>query len=895
MSETTQPSGPDPRPGEGEAPRGAERPALNPARLMSGVLRADDETAVPDDAGAVRGGDRRSFDLPCELGDYTLVATLGRGGMGTVYEAVQRSTGRRLALKLLAQDLDSHEMRQRFLREGRLAARVNHPSSLYVFGSEEIDGIPVITMEIAPGGTLQDAIDRRGPLPVAEAVDAALSMVDGLEAALERGVLHRDIKPSNCFVSPDGRVKVGDFGLSVSTLPSADSFMTQTGKVMGTPAFASPEQLRGDEVDARSDIYAVGATLFTLLTALAPFEVDNAVQVVAHVIDTPPADVSAVRDDVPAGLAQVIARCMAKEPGGRYADYAALRNALLPFSSVVPEPATQSQRTAAGWVDYLSAFLPGYATLMITVGPERLLIRPMYEFSFDAWRYQLLVYALGFAYFAIAEGVWGTGLGKWIMNLRVVTKAGRRPGVGRALLRIMIPILAIECVRVPLSVVTLPSGEWGTLNVLLFTGLAIFCPWIAALLWMPARRSNGFAAAWDLLTATRVVVRPRGSRRPALLAVHDAETGDENARLIGPFRVVSAVEQGSWLAGEDPVLRRGVWLIRRDGASVGDARRAVARPGRSRWLQEVEAEGGVWDAYEAARGAPLSEVLAGGTVRWSTLRHWLHDLASELRATERDGTLPGSCTLGQVWIRDDGRAVLLDKPWPGAGGSPEHAVPVAVRTLEGQQAFLQRIAEHVDPLTVPLHARAALQNLRSGSFEKLTFLAGTLQGLLHKPADISRGLRGVSMLVIPGYATIATMLGIAANTDPSVGPVVWLGRVAIAVLVMMHFVALFDLILAFARKSTGLTTFGLEVFTRQGRASRGQMLARAAMMWLPVVLPTGVLGAMALADGVWIRFEHAALLGGIATAFALAFVGSALRSPARGLHDRLAGVWIGRR
>jgi serine/threonine protein kinase len=199
------------------------------------VLRADAETAPIGDLADTLPGQPanprevppgREFDLPHELGDYTLVAPLGRGGMGTVYEAVQRSTGRRLALKLLAQNLDSPEMRQRFLREGRLAARVNHPSSLYVFGSEEIDGIPVITMEIAPGGTLQDALDRRGPLPITEAVDATLNMIDGLEAALDRGVLHRDIKPSNCFVSPDGTVKVGDFGLSVSTLPSADSFMT---------------------------------------------------------------------------------------------------------------------------------------------------------------------------------------------------------------------------------------------------------------------------------------------------------------------------------------------------------------------------------------------------------------------------------------------------------------------------------------------------------------------------------------------------------------------------------------------------------------------------------------------------------------------------------------------
>ncbi len=896
-----------------------------PACLMSGVLRAGAESrpaGVESEAETLapvyRPADRRSeaetltaptgrrcragsaFALPRDLGDYTLVSVLGQGGMGTVYEAVQRRTGRRLALKVLDRSLDSPEMRQRFLREGRLAARVNHPASLYVFGSEEIDGIPAITMEIAPGGTLQDALDRRGPLPVTEAVDAVLDMIDGLEAALDRGVLHRDIKPSNCFLAPDGTVKVGDFGLSVSTLPSADTFVTQTGKVMGTPAFASPEQLRGGEVDARSDIYAVGATLFALLTAHAPFEGDNAVQVVANVIDTPPAAVSRYRDDLPPGLAHVIARCLAKEPEGRYDDYASLRDALLPFSSVVPEPATEAQRTAAGWVDYLTAFLPAYAALMITVGPEALLIRPLYELTPTSWRYHLLVLAAGFLYFAVTEGIWGAGLGKWIVNLRVVRKSGRRPGVGRALLRIVIPIAVIESVRVPLSIALLPEGEWAALDTVLFTGLAIFCPWVAVLLWIPARRANGFATLWDLATGTRVVVRPRGSRRPTAIGAPNGEDASERSRCVGPFRVTSEIEPGRWLAAEDPVLRRRVWLLRRDAGALPEPRRAAARPGRPRWLQEIVTEGEVWDAFEAARGTPLSEQVARGPVPWSTLRYWLHDLAAELRAAEREDTLPRTYSLDQVWITDDGRAVLLDAPWPharAAGEAPgaDLAESIPVDGLAGQQRFLRMVADHADPLSIPLHARPALQSLRTASFEKLTYLTGTLRGLLSKPADVTGGLRAASLFVIPGYAWIATLLGIAGNTDPSVGPLVWAGRVAIAALVMMHFIAFFDIILAFWSKSTGVTTFGLEAVTERGRASRTRMLARSAIMWLPVVVPTGALIAVSLARETPIGFSAAAGLGAIALGGAAVFAASALINPARGLHDRVAGVWIVRR
>jgi serine/threonine protein kinase len=278
-------------------------------------------------------------------------------------------------------------MRQRFLREGRLAARVSHPNSLYIFGSEEIEGLPVITMEIAGGGTLRDKLKKHGPLPVAEAVDAVLDVISGLESAFAGGVLHRDVKPSNCFVGPDGSVKVGDFGLSVSTLAKTDTFVTAHGKIMGTPAYASPEQLRGDSLDLRADIYSVGATLFTLLTNRAPFEGDNAVQVVANAVNKKPTPLTELREDVPAGLERVVARCLAKEPDGRYTDYTVLRNALLPFSSKEPEPASMKVRASAGWIDYLIAFLPPYVTLMFLVGAEELLVRPLVERSLYSARY----------------------------------------------------------------------------------------------------------------------------------------------------------------------------------------------------------------------------------------------------------------------------------------------------------------------------------------------------------------------------------------------------------------------------------------------------------------------------------------------------------------------------
>src|SRR5262249_38368982 len=144
--------------------------------------------------------------------------------------------------------------------------------SVYVFGTSEVQGLPVISMELAPGGTLKDLVADK-PLEPAAAVDAVLQVVAGLQAAAALGILHRDVKPSNCFVDRSGRVVIGDFGLSLSTLARATA--ETIGSIQGTPGYASPEQLRGEALDVRADIYSVGATLFYLLGGRAPFEDDD--------------------------------------------------------------------------------------------------------------------------------------------------------------------------------------------------------------------------------------------------------------------------------------------------------------------------------------------------------------------------------------------------------------------------------------------------------------------------------------------------------------------------------------------------------------------------------------------------------------------------------------------
>lgn len=559
---------------------GALKVAGEPAEILPTTIGRSGD---PDD-GAISFTNEEPSEFPCELGGYRLLGQLGQGGMGSVYEAEELATGRRLALKMLGRKLDNPEMRQRFLREGRLAASVSHPNSLYVFGTEEIEGNPVITMELAAGGTLSDRLKRQdGPIPVKGAVGMILDVISGLEAALAGGVLHRDVKPSNCFVDPDGTVKVGDFGLSVSITGQEDSLMTATGVMLGTPAYAPPEQLRGKELDHRADIYSVGATLFTLLTGKPPIEGNNAVEVVAAALTETPKLTSELRKDVPRGLAQVIARCLAKKPEQRFADYAALRNALLPFSSTQAEPAPVGRRFLAGLIDsFVIGVIPGLLlsfVLGIDAVDQAALAERSPTLLLSHFGMQLLV----ILYYTICEGIWGAGLGKMLMGVRVIRTGGQPPGLGRAFGRIAIPtgigFLGFIICLIAYTAQSFQESGQSTLDAM---GLLSF------LMFVTMRRRNGYATVWDLATRTRVVMNPQGAERPVVDREEQARTSSGEATKIGAFELAEEIVPNEWFAASDPALRRQVWLRRRTKAELTTARRDLARPGRHRWLQSVE-------------------------------------------------------------------------------------------------------------------------------------------------------------------------------------------------------------------------------------------------------------------------------------------------------------------
>lgn len=266
-----------------------------------------------------------------------------------------------------------------------------------------------------------------GPLPVADAVAAVLDIVGGLDAAQAAGILHRDIKPSNCFVEHDGTVKVGDFGLSISTLARDVQAGVPTVGFEGTPQFAPPEQLRGEPLDVRADIYAVGATLYYLLTGRPPFEAPDLQALVARVASKPPPSPRKLRPEVPPGLAEVVLQCLAKTPAERPASHAALAEALRPFAPRAHDPAPLGLRFVAGLIDS--------AVLAIPVAAWSASSGRGGAAAVANWAFGVGIH-LG--YYLLLEGAWGASLGKRLLGLRVMSAAGAPATLRQILVRTLI-------------------------------------------------------------------------------------------------------------------------------------------------------------------------------------------------------------------------------------------------------------------------------------------------------------------------------------------------------------------------------------------------------------------------------------------------------------------------
>jgi TolB-like protein len=272
------------------------------------------------------------------LGPYEIVAALGAGGMGEVYRARDPRLGREVAVKVLPAELASDPDRlARLEREAQTVAALNHPNIVVLHSIEEISGTRFLTLELVEGRSL-DRVVAPGGLSPAQVLDLAIPLADALAAAHEKGIVHRDLKPGNVMVTREGRVKVLDFGLAKSIAPgpalAASQAATQVapissaGEVMGTVPYMAPEQLRGEPVDARTDLFALGVMLYELSTGRRPFGGTTSAEVSSAILRDAPAPLGSVRADLPADLGRIVARCLEKDRERRVQTAKDVRNEL---------------------------------------------------------------------------------------------------------------------------------------------------------------------------------------------------------------------------------------------------------------------------------------------------------------------------------------------------------------------------------------------------------------------------------------------------------------------------------------------------------------------------------------------------------------------------------------
>ncbi|MCZ6735429.1 MAG: serine/threonine-protein kinase, partial [Planctomycetota bacterium] len=290
------------------------------------------------------------------ISHYKILEKLGEGGMGVVYKAEDTRLGRIVALKFLAAHLVSNaDDRKRFFREARAAAALSHPNICTVYEIGEAGGRTFISMAYLEGRELADEI-ADGPMEVQRVCDLAAQFADGLAEAHSKGIVHRDIKPANLFVTPNGRGVVLDFGLA--QLASTDSRLTREGTTLGTVHYMSPEQTSGAEVDASTDVWALGCVLYEALAGDPPFRGHYEQAIVYSILNEEPEPLGISSPEVEA----VIRRCLAKDPSERYQDGKALHRALRELqpatrpstaeapaaSSEVPRVAVLPLKTLAG-------------------------------------------------------------------------------------------------------------------------------------------------------------------------------------------------------------------------------------------------------------------------------------------------------------------------------------------------------------------------------------------------------------------------------------------------------------------------------------------------------------------------------------------------------------------
>jgi eukaryotic-like serine/threonine-protein kinase len=612
--------------------------------------------------------------FPDRIAGYRLIRKLGSGGMGTVFEAEDEAQAQRVAIKVISGDyVSSHEAVERFRQEGRLASAVTHPRCVFVLAVDEFLGHPYIVMELMPGTTLQTLVEKDGPLDASSAIVKILDIIDGLREFHKIGLIHRDVKPSNCFLEDAGRVKIGDFGLSKSLDSGMD--LTRSGTFIGTPLYASPEQIKHDVVDERTDVYSVAATLYYLLTGRPPVQAKDAAEALARIASEPAPPLRGYRPDLPRALEAAIHRGLERDPARRWRNLQEFHDALLPFLVDRLSIAGIGLRAAAYACDLGLAYLLSWAIFGLVLLYHRSRAMQSLQFLehfglFVIW-FERFVWV---AYFALLEGAFGASLGKWLAGLRVSrVDRGGPPGLGRGLVR---TIVFFAITELPADLVEMLAGPIrGPRRLIRFwayDGLIRGLGLLSLLLTMS--KASGFRGPHEWASGTRVIqLRGRGSPRLSrrLHSLVDSRlasselTPTPRHNKIGPYvirGVVRSEHEHTILLAQDPTLERPVWIILRgrQSAPLPPARRALNRRARPRWIGGGDEPDGRWDAFTAPAGVPLTELVRAEALPWRDVLPMLRDLAEELQIAMDEGSLPRRLSLDQVWVQADGEVQLAD-------------------------------------------------------------------------------------------------------------------------------------------------------------------------------------------------------------------------------------------
>ena len=304
---------------------------------------------------------------------FRLDAEIGRGAMGVVYRARDPSN-RPVAIKvLLPESVDAPDAVERFTNEARAARVLTSEHTVRVFDTGTLDSsLPYIVMELLEGMDVATILEQRAPLPIAEACSVVIEACDALAEAHAHGIVHRDLKPANLFAArgPDGRtrIKVLDFGISKVFAQNRQVALTSTGTILGTPHYIAPEQLRSSKgADPRADMWSLGVILYEALSGKMPFDGTSFGMLFSQIVSKEPEPLGSVRSDVPAGLAEIVHRCLKKNRDERYPDVTALASALSAFASPVQRPAHAPRQGKLGGTLLMSSPMPSVTAAQVSM------------------------------------------------------------------------------------------------------------------------------------------------------------------------------------------------------------------------------------------------------------------------------------------------------------------------------------------------------------------------------------------------------------------------------------------------------------------------------------------------------------------------------------------------